>query len=161
MMCKERLMSYLYYFEVPFELQHHRAAFTAQDVANSEHISNKEMAKVVIVMVDGTMSMLVLPTSHRVDIPRLRDLLGAQEVRLATEEELSKVFPDCEVGAMPPFGRMYDLPVYVAPELAEDETIVFQAGTHTDTMRVSYADFARLVQPSITAFAGHARTMGS
>ncbi|NOK57612.1 MAG: YbaK/EbsC family protein [Chloroflexi bacterium AL-W] len=142
-------MSYLYYIEVPFELQHHRTAFTAQDVANSEHISNKEMTKVVIVTVDGTMSMLVSHASHRVDMLKLRDILGAQEVRLSMEEELSQVFSDCGVGAMPPFGRMYDLPVYVDPALAKDETIVFQAGTHTDTMRVKYQDFARLVKPTI------------
>jgi Ala-tRNA(Pro) deacylase len=100
--------------------------------------------------------MLAMPAPYQADLDRVTEVLGAAEVRLAAEEEFASAFPDCEVGAMPPFGNLFDLPVYVDEALAEDETVVVQAGTHTDTMRLKYADFERLVEPTVVGFAYHA-----
>ena len=150
--CKDRLEAYLRVKQVPFEVRHHPRAITAQEVAASEHVPGKMLAKTVMVLADGKMVMLALPATYQVDVDKAGKVLGA-EVRLAHEEEFENTFPDCEVGAMPPFGNLYEVPVYVEAALAEDETIVFRAGTHTDTMSVSYADFERLVEPTIAEFA--------
>jgi Ala-tRNA(Pro) deacylase len=151
--CKDRLEAYLRERRVPFEVRHHPRAVTAQEVAASEHVPGKMLAKTVMVLADGEMVMLALPAPYQVDMERARTALGAGEVRLAHEEEFEGAFPDCEVGAMPPFGNLYDVPVCVDETLAEDETIVFRAGTHTDTMSVRYADFEKLVGPTIAGFA--------
>ena len=153
MACKERLESYLREERVPFEVRHHPRAVTAQEVAASEHVPGKMLAKTVMVLADGEMVMLALPAAYQVDVEKAGSALGAREIRLAQEEEFEGSFPDCEVGAMPPFGNLYDVPVYVEETLAEDETIVFRAGTHVDTMSVTYADFDRLVKPTVTKFA--------
>jgi Ala-tRNA(Pro) deacylase len=150
--CKDRLEAYLREKQVPFEVRHHPRAITAQEVAASEHVPGKMLAKTVMVLADGKMVMLVLPAPYHVDMDKAGKVVGG-EVRLAHEEEFENTFPDCEVGAMPPFGNLYEVPVYVDAALAEDETIVFRAGTHTDTMSVSYADFERLVEPTIAEFA--------
>ncbi len=153
MECRERLETYLREHQVPFQVQHHPLAFTAQQTAASEHIPGKMLAKVVMVVADGRLVLLALPATHRVDVTTVAALLGATDVRLAQEAEFASAFPDCEVGAMPPFGNLYALSVYVDPALADNETIVFPAGTHTDTMSVPYAEFARLVQPTVAAIA--------
>jgi Ala-tRNA(Pro) deacylase len=153
MQCKDKLEAYLRDNQVPFAVQHHPKAFTAQEVAASEHIPGKLVAKVVMAVGDSQMVMLALPAPYRVDLAKVGEVLGANEVRLAHEEEFATTFPDCEVGAMPPFGNLYNLPVYVDKTLAEDEVIVFQAGTHTDTMSLKYADFERLVNPTVAEFA--------
>jgi Ala-tRNA(Pro) deacylase len=151
--CKDRLEDYLRKNAVPFEVQHHPRVVTAQEVAATEHIPGKMLAKTVMVLADGEMVMLALPASYQVDLEKAGGVLEAAEVRLAEEEEFENAFPDCEVGAMPLFGNLYDLPVYVEEALAEDETIFFRAGTHTDTMSVGYADFERLVEPTVAEFA--------
>jgi Ala-tRNA(Pro) deacylase len=156
MQCKDRLEAYLRENQVPFQMQHHARVFTAQEVAASEHIPGKMLAKVVMALADGRLLMVVLPAPDRVDLAKLGMLLNARDVRLAQESEFAAAFPDCEVGAMPPFGNLYNLPVYVDTTLAEDETIVFQAGTHTDTMSMRYADFERLVRPTVADLAQHA-----
>jgi Ala-tRNA(Pro) deacylase len=153
MECRDRLEEYLRENGVPFEEQHHPRAITAQEVAATEHVPGKMLAKVVVVMVDGRMVMLSLPAPYQVDLEKVGKVLGAEEARLAEEEEFEGAFPDCEVGAMPPFGNLYGMPVYVEEALAEDETIFFRAGTHTDTMSVRYTDFEQLVEPTIAAFA--------
>ncbi len=149
MQCKERLEAYLRQHKVPYQLQHHTQAFSAQKIAEREHIPGKTVAKPVIVMADGKLIELVLPASFQVDFDKLQSILGAKETRLAHESEFVNVFPDCEVGAMPPFGNHYGIAVYVDKHLTEDETIVFPAGTHTDTMSLKYADFERLVHPTV------------
>ncbi len=156
MQCKDRLEAYLRENQVPFQMQHHARVFTAQEVAASEHIPGKMLAKVVMALADGRLLMVVLPAPDRVDLAKLGMLLNARDVRLAQESEFAAAFPDCEVGAMPPFGNLYNLPVYVDTTLAEDETIVFQAGTHTDTMSMRYADFERLVRPTVAELAQRA-----
>ena len=156
MNCKDRLESYLRDNQVSFETHHHPTAFTAQEVAASEHTPGKMVVKVVMVLADGELVMLAMPAPYQADLDRVGEVLGATEVRLAHEEEFASAFPDCEVGAMPPFGNLYDLPVYVDEALAEDETIVVQAGAHTDTIHLNYADFERLVEPTVVRFAYHA-----
>ncbi len=131
----------------------HSPAYTAQELAAIAHIPGKEMAKTVIVKLDGNMAMVVLPASHHVDFSLLKQATRAREIELATEEEFQERFPDCEVGAMPPFGNLYDLPVFVAARLREDEEIVFNAGSHSELMRLAYRDFERLVQPTVLEFA--------
>jgi Ala-tRNA(Pro) deacylase len=116
-------------------------------------VPGKMLAKTVMVIADGKLTMLALPASYQVDLEKAAAALGAGEVRLAQEEEFEGTFADCEVGAMPPFGNLYDVSVWVDETLAEDETIVFRAGTHTDTMSVEYADFERLVEPTVADFA--------
>jgi Ala-tRNA(Pro) deacylase len=111
------------------------------------------MAKVVVVQADDKMVMLALPASYRVYESKLAAVLGSREVRIAREDEFASAFPDCEVGAMPPFGNLYGVPVVVDRSLVEDDTIVVQAGTHTDTLSLKYADFARLVKPTVAEFA--------
>jgi Ala-tRNA(Pro) deacylase len=155
MTCQERLEAYLREQRVSYTTHHHRAAYTAQDVAATEHIPGRLVTKVVMVFADSRLVMLVLPASHRIDLTRVGAAIGAQSIYFAGEGELAAVFPDCEVGAMPPFGNLYDLPVYVDQSLTEDELIVIPAGTHTDTIRMTYDDFARLVKPTVAEFAYH------
>jgi len=149
MQCKERLEAYLRQHQVPYQLQHHTQAFSAQKIAEREHVPGKTVAKPVIVMVDSTLIELVIPASYQVDLNKLQSILGARDTRLAHESEFANVFPDCEVGAMPPFGNHYGIAVYVDKRLTEEETIVFPVGTHTDTMSLKYADFERLVHPGV------------
>ena len=151
--CKDKLATYLRANHVPFETQHHRIAYTAQDVAASEHLPGQLMAKVVIAIADGELIMLVLPANRRADLAKVRAALGARELWLAEEHDFARRFADCEIGAMPPFGNLYDLPVYVDESLTADPSIVFQAGTHMETMRIRYADFARLVKPTMVDIA--------
>jgi Ala-tRNA(Pro) deacylase len=160
MTCKDRLEAYLRDNQVPYQTQHHPTAFTAQAVAESEHISGRLLAKVVMVVADGDLVMLVLPATRRVDVAQVAALLDAREVRLAEENEFAATFPDCDLGAMPAFGNLYGVPVYVDKTLAEDETIYVQAGTHTDTISLTYADFARLVNPKVADFARHVHALG-
>lgn len=131
----------------------HSPAYTAQEVAASAHVRGRDLAKTVMVKVDGKPVMVVLPASQRVDFQVLREVTGGQNVVLASEAEFRELFPDCEAGAMPPFGNLYGMDVYVAPKLAEDEEIAFNAGSHTELMKLRYADFERLVKPKVAAFA--------
>ena len=151
--CKERLEGYLRDNGAPYQGQHHARAVTAQEVAETEHVPGRMFAKTVMVLADEKMVMLVLPAPYHVNPEKAAGALGAREVRLADEERFEDVFPDCEVGAMPPFGNLYDVPVCVDRTLSEDKIIIFRAGTHTDTMSVEYADFERLVVPTVAEFA--------
>lgn len=155
MSCKERLEDFLRQNNVPFQVQHHPVAYTAQEVAASEHVPGKNLAKVVVAIADGSLYLLALPATHRVDLREAERVLGRRPVRLAREDEIAAALPDCDVGAIPPFGNLFGLPVYVDPALAEDDVIVFQAGTHTDTISMTYADFERLAKPTIGRFAHH------
>jgi len=154
MNCKRRLEDYLRENAIPYQTHHHARAITAQEVAATEHVPGMMFAKTVMVTLDGgEMAMFALPAPYHVNPKKAAEALGVKEARLAEEERFAQTFPDCEVGAMPPFGNLYGVPVYVDRALAEDETIVFRAGTHTDTMSVRYADFERLVAPTVAEFA--------
>ncbi len=141
--------------KVKFQLRHHPARYTAQEVAAAEHITGEEVAKVVIVRADETFAMCVLPATYVLDMKRAKKALGAKSVRLATEEEIGGLFPDCEVGAMPPFGAEYNLPVYVEEHLSADEQILVPAGTHEDSVLLAWADYERLAQPKVASFGTH------
>ena len=149
MACRENLETHLRHRGIPFETHHHGAAFTAQTVAAAEHVPGRMLAKVVMVFAGTELTMLVLPGHLQVDVQAARVALRGRDVRLAREEEFAPLFPDCEPGTMPPFGSLYGIPVYVDEALADNERIVFQAGTHTDTMSVSYRDYTRLVRPTM------------
>jgi Ala-tRNA(Pro) deacylase len=150
-MATDRLRSYLDDNGVEYDVINHAPAFTAQETAEVAHIPGQLVAKTVVVQIDGAFALVVEPASRRVNLGRLKQALDAEEVGLAEEHDLTKLFPDCELGAMPPFGNLYGLPVYVASELADDQEIVFNAGTHTELVRMRYRDFEALVRPRIVA----------
>lgn len=135
--------------KIPYEVFNHVLAYTAQEIAAKQHFSGKEMAKVVMLDVDGTLVMGVIPGSRKISLDMVRASLGANKARLATEDEFISRFPNCEIGAMPPFGNLFGLKVYVDPSLEEDEHIYFNAGSHVQTVRLKYEDFARLVNPQV------------
>jgi Ala-tRNA(Pro) deacylase len=151
MLCRERLERYLDENGVAYSEERHARAYSTQQIAAMEHVPGDQFAKVVMLVGDGRTVMAVVPASRHVRLERAAEALGAQEVRLANEWEFSSLFPDCEVGAMPPFGNLYDLPVYVDEVLTTQDEIVMQAGTHRDTLRVRYADFERLAHPVVAS----------
>jgi Ala-tRNA(Pro) deacylase len=130
----------------------HSTAYTAQEIAASAHIPGKELAKTVMVKIDGKMTMAVLPATHRVDLDLLKKVAHAGKVELATEQEFKDMFPECYVGAMPPFGNLYGMDVFMADSLIEDKEIAFNAGTHAELIRLAYEDFERLVKPRVGRF---------
>ena len=127
----------------------HTVSYTAQGVAHAAHVSGKEVAKTVICKSDGDLIMAVLPANLKVDPEALREAIGARKVELASEQDFADAFPGCELGAMPPFGNLWDVPVYVAEELTRDEQIAFNAGTHIELVQMTYADFERLASPTV------------
>jgi Ala-tRNA(Pro) deacylase len=147
-MSDTRLTNFLDQEHVKYVSIGHSPAFTAQEIAANAHIPGKELAKTVIVKVDGDLAMVVLPASEHVRMESLRKTLGAREVELADEDEFKKAFPDCETGAMPPFGNLYGMNVFVSQALREDDEIAFSAGSHSELIRLPYADYERLVQPT-------------
>ncbi len=159
MRCSEKLQEHLASNGVAFELEQHRVAYTAQDLAAAEHVSGRRVAKVVLAVADGQTVMLVLPASIQADMEKLGRDLGVKEVRLAREDEFASIFPDCEVGAMPPFGSLYNVPVYVDQSLANSGEVTFPAGSHRESMKITYADFQRLEQPTVLSFASRAHTV--
>jgi Ala-tRNA(Pro) deacylase len=152
-----KLKAYLDENRVRYVTITHSPAYTSQKTAASAHVPGKELAKTVIVKVDGKLAMAVLPGSFQVDFGLLKEALGASKVELASEDDFRDTFSDCEVGAMPPFGNLYDMPVYVAESLSEDDEIAFNACSHTELIRMSYEDFSRLVEPTLVKFAATAR----
>ena len=136
---------------VAYRSLHHPADVTSQGTAAHTHTPGQSFAKSVVVWVDGRYVMAVLPAPMRVDLEKLRKWLNAFEVRLATEEEMARLFPDCEVGAEPPFGQLYEVPVYVTPLLAHDR-ITFNGGSHEEAVQIRYDDFVALAKPSVIDF---------
>lgn len=130
----------------------HSPAYTAQEIAATVHVKGQEMAKTVIVKLDGRMTMTVLPASHLVDFANLKKATGATDAVLTPEPEFKDMFPDCEVGSMPPFGNLYGMDVIVSRALAEDEEIVFNACSFSELIRLSFEDFQKLVNPKIVDF---------
>ena len=130
----------------------HSPAFTTQEIAASAHIRGRELAKTVMIKIDGKMAMAVLPASYKVDFDLLKDSIKAGEIDLATESDFKDLFGECDVGAMPPFGNLYGMDVYAAESLAEDEEIAFNSGSHTELIKLAYKDFERLVKPRIVKF---------
>lgn len=154
-MACDKLKTYLDENNVQYVTITHSQAFTAQQVAASAHIKGKEMAKTVIIKINGRLAMAVLPATYHVDFQLLKEVTGNQNVVLAHESEFREIFNDCELGAMPPFGNLYDMDVYVAQSLTEDDEIAFNAGTHSELIRMKYSDFEQLVKPKILKFSVH------
>lgn len=148
-----KLRTFLDEQHVKYVVISHSKAYTAQGIAAISHISGKELAKTVIVKLDGALGMAVLPASFQVDLLALKKAIGVRDVALASEREFKEHFPDCETGAMPPFGNLYGIPVYVDKTLTEDREIAFNAGSHHELIKLSYADFERLVHPVALDFA--------
>lgn len=144
-----KLREFLDSHNIKYMVISHSLAYTAQGVAALVHVSGSKLAKTVIVKVDGVLAMAVVPASFHVDLARLKTLTGARTVEIASEREFTDAFPDCETGAMPPFGNLYDMPVYADSSLAENDEITFTAGTHRELMRMSWDDMARLVNPTV------------
>jgi Ala-tRNA(Pro) deacylase len=152
---KDRLQAYLREHGICFTLRHHPLAFTSHEVAAAEHISDELLAKAVVLVADGETLMVVLPAAYQVNLAKLSAALGVVQVQLASEDLLRRLFDDCELGAIPPFGNLYGLDVLVDRTLVSREHIEFRAGTHTETIGMAYADFDRLVQPSIIDIGRH------
>jgi len=146
------VMDYLKNNSVQYEVIEHAPAFSAHEVAVMSHVLEKDLAKTLIINTDGKYCMVVMPADHRLDDHLLHDLLKVKHMHLASEEDLQQIFPDCEVGAMPPFGNLYALPVYVDKALADDDVIVFNACSHTRSIRLKMYDFLRLVKPVVAEF---------
>ncbi|HED30939.1 MAG TPA: YbaK/EbsC family protein [Prosthecochloris aestuarii] len=144
-----KLRDFLDSHRIRYFIISHSPAYTAQEIAASAHVPGKELAKTVMVTIDGKLSMVVIPASNQLDFSKLRKLTGTEDVLLASEEDFADMFPGCEVGAMPPFGNLFGMRTYVDEELTEDEEIVFNAGAHTELLRLSYQDYERLVHPVV------------
>jgi len=147
----KKLKEFLDSHNVRYVTISHSPAYTAQQIAESAHIPGKEMAKTVIVKIGDRFAMAVVPASLNVNLRHLQEAIGSGQIDLASEGEFKGLFPDCEVGAMPPFGNLYDMEVYVAEQLSEDEAIAFNAGSHTELVRLSYKDYENLVTPKVVA----------
>jgi Ala-tRNA(Pro) deacylase len=148
----KRLTEYLDRNHIKYVVMSHSQAYTASEIAAISHLPGKELAKTVMIKADGSMSMLVLPASYMVDFGILRKALQVNEVRLATEAEFKELFPECEVGAMPPFGNLFGMDVVVDRGLTGTHEIAFNAGNHKELLRMAYQDFERLVRPRILTF---------
>lgn len=148
----KKLKEFLDENQVKYVTVTHSPAYTARQIAVSAHIPAKELAKSVILMADDKAVMVVVPASQRVALGRMRKIIGAEAVCLADESQFQALFPGCELGAMPPFGNLYGMEVYVSDKMGEDELIAFNAGSHTELVRMAYSDFARLVKPAVVEF---------
>lgn len=148
-MPSEKLKAFLDSHNVKYVSITHSLAFTALEIAKSAHVPTKTLAKTVILKIDGEPAMMVLPAAYQIDMENLSQALLSDTAELATEQEFFKWFADCEVGAMPPFGNLYNMKVYVAERLTENKDIVFNAGTHSEVIQMAYKDYESLVQPTL------------
>ena len=151
----KKLKDYLEKNQVRYEVGYHERVYTSQEIAAAMHVPGKELTKVIMVKADGKMVMLVLPASYRVETKKLKKVFQCKRLGIAKEKDFEELFPDCEIGAMPPFGNLYNLEVWVDQILTEDEFIVFQAGSHVETLQIKYNDYARLVNPKVGDFSVH------
>jgi len=148
----KKLKDYLDNNKIKYVVRSHSSAYTALEVAASAHVPGKELAKTVIVKIDNKMTMVVLPASHKIDFDLLKNAIGATQIELATEDEFTRLFANCEVGTMPPFGNLYNMDVYIAALLTQGTDITFAAGSHSELLTLTYKDFEKLVQPIVIAF---------
>jgi len=147
-----RITEFLKQKSVPYEVMRHAAAFTAQELAAVEHVKGRNHAKVVVVQAERSRMLVVLPADHRVNLDKLSRATG-QPCALVDESEFDRMFPDCDRGTMPPFGTLYDLPTWVDRSLTVDKEIVFEAGSHTEAIKMRYSDFEKLAAPRVADFA--------
>jgi Ala-tRNA(Pro) deacylase len=149
------LKSFLSKNKIKFKTQKHQKAYTAQEIAASEHVPGKQLAKCVLVNTDKGFCLAVLPAIHLIDLSKLKKLAKAKKISIANESDIKKTFPGIEVGAMPPFGNLYKVDVISEKSLSDSKEIVCNAGTHTETMSIAYKDFERVVKPKIGTFGVH------
>jgi Ala-tRNA(Pro) deacylase len=149
------LQSYLDEMGVNYRVSKHEDAFTAQDLAAAEHVPGRKVIKPVVVRADGEFVMCALPASYKIDLSELREQLQAEEVQLADEAAMREIFRDCELGAAPPIGRLYGIPTLMDESLFADDRVTFQAGTHSDAITMSLADYRRVAQPEVAYFGRH------
>ncbi|HSZ55223.1 MAG TPA: YbaK/EbsC family protein [Tepidisphaeraceae bacterium] len=149
------VQSFLDEMGIAYRSSCHPTAYTAQDLASAEHVPGRQVIKPVVVKADGRFVMCALPASHRVDLSALREQLEAENLSLADETKLRELFPDCELGAEPPIGRLYDMPTIMDESLIADARVTFQAGTHRDAVTMSLADYRRAAQPEMGYFGRH------
>lgn len=149
----KKLKEFLDSHKVKYISMTHSPAFTSQEIAAAAHISGKQLAKTVIVKVNNRLAMVVLPANDQINFAKLREMTGSSNIELANESEFKDKFAGCEVGAMPPFGNLYDMPVFVSSHLSQQENILFNAGSHSELVQLPFRDFERLVKPKIVAFA--------
>jgi Ala-tRNA(Pro) deacylase len=154
-MSHTRLHSFLDELDATYRVSHHDTAYTAQDLAMAEHLPGRRVIKPVLVQADGRFVLCALPACYRVDLNELREQIPAKDVRLADERLLSDAFPDCEVGAIPPVGRIYGMLTLMDESVTADDHVTFQAGTHTDSVTMTLAEYRRVAQPEIAHFARH------
>ena len=152
-MIPHNLEEYLNKSQVWYEVRHHPPTMTAEELAQRENVDGHQVAKVVVMRENGHYYMMVLPASYFVDLKEARHMTGHEDLHFASEEEIKKVFPDCELGAMPPMGQLYNMPVFAESDLAEDDEIEFNGGTHEDAVRMKYADWEQMAHPRIVHFA--------
>lgn len=145
----EKIKKFLDQHHIDYETITHTPSFTAQGTAHSAHVSGREVVKTVILKVRDEMIMIALPANYRLNLGHIKNIFGTENVELAHEEEFRKIFPDCEVGAMPPFGDLYGIDMFVADELTKDREIAFNAGTHTELIKLSFADYEKLEHPKM------------
>ena len=148
----ERLKKHLDDNKIKYVIKSHSVAYTTPEIAAMAHVPGMEWAKTVIIKIDGKMAMAVLPASYRIDFDDFKKAVGVKNIELAPEEEFKNHFADCEVGAMPPFGNLYNMEVYVAESLTEDDVITFNACSHKELMQMAYKDFEKLVKPKVVKF---------
>ena len=148
----KRLKEFLDSHSIKYVTISHSRAFTAQETAASAHVPVKELAKTVLGKIDGKMAMAVLPASCKVDVDLLKKATRASTIEIASEKEFKNLFPDCEIGAMPPFGNLYGMEVFVTKSLTEDREIAFNAGSHRELVKLAYKDFEQLVKPKVITF---------
>lgn len=151
----QQLKQYLQEHDVPYTTIAHTRAYTAQEVAAQAHIPGREVAKTVMVELDGSLAMAVLPAPYRVNLSALAEATGADKVEIVPEDRFRDRFPECEVGAMPPLGKLWDLTVFADRRLREDERIAFNAGTHTELVEIAYSDFEELAEPIVVDIGVH------
>lgn len=151
-MISQKLREYLDSHAVTYRTEVHEPTIDAARTAQAAHVRGREFAKTVIVKANDRLLMTVLPSTDHVHVEELKQALGAKELVLADEDDILTAFPDCELGAMPPFGNLYDMDVFVSEHLREDEHIVFNAGSHSEVIRMSYGDYDRLVHPHVLRF---------
>ena len=149
------LREYLDQQGVNYKVCHHQPVFSSQELAAAEHVPGDHVIKPVVVRADGEWVMCALPATHRVDLNELRNQLRADDVKLADEQTLQRLFPECELGAEPPIGRLFGMPTLMDESLTRDDVVTFQAGTHQDAITMSLAEYRRITQPEIAHFGRH------
>lgn len=155
MAISQKVKEYLVNERISFEIAEHPLAYTASEIAGSQHVPGKQMVKSVIVKSGGEFMMCVLPAIHLIDFEKLKKVTGKGDLELANEKDLKRLFPEYELGAEPPFGHLYGLQVFADKLLEEDEEIVFNAGTHTDVVKIKFSDYKRVTKPTIAEIGTH------